>query len=70
MKGALLTAAAALMGSAMASDLHRRHGHEAFHHRRDLETPASSCGCTTSVITYWGSPTSEYSEYWHNQNEN
>ncbi|CRG91669.1 hypothetical protein PISL3812_08719 [Talaromyces islandicus] len=57
MKGALLTAAAALMGSAMASDNHRRHGHDAFHHRRDLETPASTCGCTTSVITYWGSPT-------------
>lgn len=57
MKGALLTAAAALMGSAMAHDNHRRHGHEAFHHRRDLETPASTCGCTTSVITYWGSPT-------------
>lgn len=62
MKGAFLTAAAALLGSAMA-DGHRRHAHDSFHHRRGLETaPLSSetCGCTTKVITYWGSPTREY----------
>ncbi|GAD94251.1 cell wall glucanase (Scw11), putative [Paecilomyces variotii No. 5] len=64
MKGAFLTAAAALMGSALADGHMRRHGHEAFHHRRALGTGVSglvdaqeTCGCTTKVITYYGSPT-------------
>jgi hypothetical protein len=57
MKGAIFTVAAALVGSAMA-DGHRRHAHEVFHQRRALETPAT-CGCTTSVITYWGTPERE-----------
>lgn len=66
MKGAFLTAAAALMGSALADGHMRRHGHEAFHHRRALGTGVSglvdaqeTCGCTTKVITYYGSPTRE-----------
>ncbi|KAJ5085264.1 hypothetical protein N7532_010035 [Penicillium argentinense] len=70
MKGSIF-AAAAMAGSVMAdSHLHRRH--DAFH-RRDAAssivgssviTPSSSaalgeetCGCTTKVITYYGSPT-------------
>lgn len=68
MKGSIF-AAAAVVGSAMAdSHLHRRH--EAIHQRRDASSsvpalstsvPAldaeQSCGCTTKVITYYGSPT-------------
>lgn len=68
MKGSIF-AAAAVVGSAMAdSHLHRRH--EAIHQRRDASSsvpalsssvPALSaeqtCGCTTKVITYYGSPT-------------
>ncbi|KAJ9229549.1 hypothetical protein DTO207G8_3768 [Paecilomyces variotii] len=62
MKGAFLTAAAALMGSALADGHMRRHGHEAFHHRRAMGTglvdaAEETCGCTTKVITYYGSPT-------------
>ncbi|CAI7609980.1 unnamed protein product [Penicillium bialowiezense] len=69
MKGALF-AAAAMVGSAMADGVHRRH--DAFH-RRDASsvwasssvTPSASaplnpdetCGCTTKVITYYGEPT-------------
>lgn len=64
MKGAFLTAAAALMGSALADGHMRRHGHEAFHHRRAMGTglvdaAEETCGCTTKVITYYGSPTCE-----------
>jgi exo-beta-1,3-glucanase (GH17 family) len=61
MKGSIF-AAAAVVGSAMAdSHLHRRH--EAIHQRRDASSsvPAldaeETCGCTTKVITYYGSPT-------------
>lgn len=67
MKGSIL-AAAALVGTAMADGhLHRRH--EALHQRwaasssSAVVTPSSSvppqetCGCTTKVITYYGSPT-------------
>ncbi|KAJ5328843.1 hypothetical protein N7452_009233 [Penicillium brevicompactum] len=69
MKGTLF-AAAAMVGSAMADGVHRRH--DAFH-RRDTSsvwasssvTPSASaplnpdetCGCTTKVITYYGEPT-------------
>lgn len=68
MKGSVF-AAAAMVGSAMADGhLHRRH--EAIHQRRDASSSASAvtssvpalaaqetCGCTTKVITYYGSPT-------------
>jgi len=67
MKGSIF-AAAAVVGSAMAdSHLHRRH--DALHQRRDASSssvvtssvPAlgaeQTCGCTTKVITYYGSPT-------------
>lgn len=68
MRGAFLaTAAAALMGSAVADVAHmRRHGHDSFHHRRnDVQSSSvigapgadATCGCTTKVITYYGSPT-------------
>lgn len=58
MKGAvLLTAAAGLLGSAVAQG-HRRHGHDVFHRR---EAPAQTCGCTTKVITEYGPATSKYS---------
>jgi hypothetical protein len=65
MKGAFLTAVAALLGTAIANGhaKQRRHGHDAFHVRRDLETAtpnSATCGCYTTVITYWGSPTCEY----------
>lgn len=55
MKAALWTAAAALMGSAMAADHHRHHEHR----RGTLDTADSeaTCGCYTSVVTYWGAPT-------------
>lgn len=52
MKAALLTAAAALMGSAMAHEHRHRHEHAALHRRAE-----ESCGCYTSVVTYWGAPT-------------
>ncbi|KAJ5157774.1 uncharacterized protein N7482_008874 [Penicillium canariense] len=69
MKGSIF-AAAALVGSALADGhLHRRH--EAIHNRRDASSssiaavtpsslapgPEETCGCTTKVITYYGSPT-------------
>ncbi|EEA23395.1 hypothetical protein TMatcc_002258 [Talaromyces marneffei ATCC 18224] len=54
MKAALWTAAAALMGSAMAHE-HRHHQHAALH-RRGAQAE-ESCGCYTSVVTYWGAPT-------------
>ncbi|KAJ5675139.1 uncharacterized protein N7477_005073 [Penicillium maclennaniae] len=60
MKGSIF-AAAAVVGSAMAdSHLHRRH--EAIHQRREASSSvpalsAETCGCTTKVITYYGSPT-------------
>ncbi|KAK5788370.1 hypothetical protein VI817_009328 [Penicillium citrinum] len=67
MKGSLF-AAAAFVGSAVADGaLHRRH--EAFHRRAeaapfDVASSSASalnaeetCGCTTKVITYYGSPT-------------
>ncbi|KAJ6161760.1 hypothetical protein N7485_009990 [Penicillium canescens] len=70
MKGSLF-AAAAMVGSAMADGVHRRH--DAFHQRRDASSsvwsssvtaspsaPAlaeETCGCTTKVITFYGSPT-------------
>jgi hypothetical protein len=60
MKAAFWTAAAALMGSAMAAD-HRHHHEHAALHRRAAEVADSeaTCGCYTSVVTYWGSPTRE-----------
>ncbi|KAJ5463356.1 hypothetical protein N7475_008300 [Penicillium sp. IBT 31633x] len=67
MKGALF-AAAAMVGSAMADGVHRRH--EAFHQRREASSsiwassvtasasiPEETCGCTTKVITYYGDAT-------------
>ena len=56
MKGALLlTAAAGLMGSALAQG-HRPHGHDVFHRRGEnaVPAPAQTCGCTTKVITEYG----------------
>ncbi|KAF3391223.1 putative beta-glucosidase btgE [Penicillium rolfsii] len=69
MKGSIF-AAAALVGSAMADgQMHRRH--EAIHNRRQASSSVAAvasssslapgaeetCGCTTKVITYYGSPT-------------
>ncbi|RAL03544.1 putative cell wall glucanase (Scw11) [Aspergillus ibericus CBS 121593] len=59
MKGAFLaTAAAALAGTALADGAHMRRGHDAFHQRRAVQAePEETCGCTTEVVTVWGSPT-------------
>ncbi|GIJ90631.1 hypothetical protein Asppvi_009592 [Aspergillus pseudoviridinutans] len=62
MRGAILATAAAIAGTAMADVAHmRRHGHDSFHQRRALSQPApeadATCGCTTEVVTVWGSPT-------------
>ncbi|GLB05058.1 hypothetical protein AtubIFM57258_011089 [Aspergillus tubingensis] len=60
MKGAFLATAAALAGTALADGgAHmRRHGHDSFHQRRAVQAePEESCGCTTEVITVWGTPT-------------
>ena len=70
MKGSVF-AAAAIVGSALADgNMHRRH--DALHNKRAVAasssatvTPSSeplipaeeTCGCTTKVITFWGSPT-------------
>ncbi|KAJ6186485.1 hypothetical protein N7519_007786 [Penicillium mononematosum] len=64
MKGSIF-AAAALVGSAMADGVHRRH--DAFHQRREASSsvwsssvtaaPEETCGCTTKVITYYGDAT-------------
>ncbi|KAF7712595.1 Beta-glucosidase [Penicillium ucsense] len=68
MKGSIF-AAAALVGSAMAdAGMHRRH--EAIHNRRHASSsvgvspssslipgPEETCGCSTKVVTVWGSPT-------------
>jgi hypothetical protein len=62
MRGAILATAAAIAGTAMADVAHmRRHGHDSFHKHRALEADAS-CGCTTEVVTVWGSPTRKYPE--------
>ncbi|KAL1960981.1 hypothetical protein VTO42DRAFT_4869 [Malbranchea cinnamomea] len=55
----LLTAAAGLLGSALANQgFHRRHGHDAFHRRGvPAPDPAPTCGCTTKVITEYGEAT-------------
>ncbi|KAJ5520894.1 Glycoside hydrolase superfamily [Penicillium fimorum] len=68
MKGAIF--AAALVGSAMADGVHRRH--DAFHQRREAAVssswasavtstiplnPEETCGCVTKVITYYGEAT-------------
>lgn len=50
-------AVAAVFGSALASDGHG-HGHK-HSHPALLTTGGNTCGCTTSVVTYWGSPTRE-----------
>lgn len=64
MKGSIF-AAAAMVGSAMA-DGHLHHRHEALHQRRwasssaalaSSSVPEETCGCTTKVITFYGSPT-------------
>ena len=69
MKGAfILTAAAGLLGSAVASQGHqghRRHGHDLFHRRgaaapEPVPEPAQTCGCTTRVVTEYGEATSMY----------
>ncbi|EEP77853.1 hypothetical protein UREG_02702 [Uncinocarpus reesii 1704] len=53
MKGAaLLTAAAGLVGSALAGGVHHRHGHANLHRRG-----AQTCGCTVKTITMTGEPT-------------
>ncbi|OJJ31210.1 hypothetical protein ASPWEDRAFT_31875 [Aspergillus wentii DTO 134E9] len=64
MKGAILATAAALAGTALADVAHmRRHGHDSFHQRRALEASSSAaaadatCGCSTEVVTFYGSPT-------------
>lgn len=71
MKGSVF-AAAAIVGSALADgNMHRRH--DALHNKRAVGAPApdasstpssmpggpaeETCGCTTKVITVWGSPT-------------
>ncbi|KAJ5765743.1 hypothetical protein N7520_005302 [Penicillium odoratum] len=59
MKGSIF-AAAAVVGSALADgNLHRRH--DALHQKRAVAAPLipaeETCGCTTKVITYYGSPT-------------
>ncbi|KAJ5421379.1 Glycoside hydrolase superfamily [Penicillium cf. griseofulvum] len=67
MKGAIF--AAALVGSAMADGVHRRH--DAFHQRREAASSSwasavtstipqkagETCGCVTKVITYYGDAT-------------
>lgn len=66
MKGTFIaTAAAALVGSAVADGVHfRRHDHQAFHNRRFAfdapEEPAATCGCVTRVVTITGEPTCMY----------
>jgi hypothetical protein len=65
MRGAILATAAAIAGTAMADVAHmRRHGHDSFHQRRALSQPVpeadATCGCTTEVVTVWGSPTRKY----------
>lgn len=70
MRGAILATAAAFMGSALADVAHmRRHGHDSFHQRRNQVVSSSviaapdadaTCGCTTEVITFYGSPTGKY----------
>lgn len=63
MKGAFLTAAAALAGSAAADSLHfRRHDHQAFHHRRNafnagVADTEGECECVTRIVTVTGEPT-------------
>ncbi|GES64885.1 cell wall glucanase [Aspergillus terreus] len=59
MKAAILATAAALTGSALADVAHMRRGHDSFHHRRAMhaQEPEETCGCTTEVITFYGSPT-------------
>jgi exo-beta-1,3-glucanase (GH17 family) len=67
MKAAFLATTAALMGSAVADVAHmRRHGHDSFHKRHGevlsssvIDAPGASatCGCTTEVITFYGTPT-------------
>ena len=69
MRGAILATAATLMGSALANNAHvRRHGHDSLHQRRnqilsssviDAPDADATCGCTTEVITFYGSPTGE-----------
>ncbi|PGH26780.1 hypothetical protein AJ80_01545 [Polytolypa hystricis UAMH7299] len=69
MKGALvLSTAAALVGSALGNGIHGRHAaHGAFHQRRGAAAPSglypegsnphATCGCTTSVVTWYGEAT-------------
>lgn len=69
MRAAFLATAAAIAGTAVADVAHlHRHAHEALHQRRAVqagsETSAANaqgadhtCGCSTEVITYYGSPT-------------
>lgn len=59
MRGALLLTAAVVVGTAVADVAHmRRHGHDAFHQRRNQIEPRgdATCGCTTEIITFYGSP--------------
>ncbi|TGO51201.1 hypothetical protein BOTNAR_0364g00020 [Botryotinia narcissicola] len=61
MKAGVLAVAAAIAGGVNARDLGRRHGHQEFHERGLLATPASSsesCGCTTvwSTVTVYFQP--------------
>lgn len=59
MKAGVLAVAAAIAGGVNARDLGRRHGHQEFHERGLLATPASSsesCGCTTVWSTVTGEP--------------
>jgi exo-beta-1,3-glucanase (GH17 family) len=53
-----VAAAAVLAGTASASDLHPRHGHDIFHAKaRDVFKNETECGCTTIYSTYYGEPT-------------
>ena len=69
MKAAFLATAAAIAGTAIA-DGHVHRAHDALHHRRAVQAggesvaseqqPEKRCGCETEVITYYGSPSCEY----------
>lgn len=57
-----VAAAAALAGTASASNLHGRHGHEIFHghglEKKDMfKNDTEQCGCTTIYSTFYGEPT-------------
>ena len=56
MKAFGFAAAAALVASALA---HQNHGaaHKALHQLQDRQAANATCGCTPSVVTYYGQAT-------------